>query len=192
MSSYEEFFGELNSSKNTKELIDLFDKYHIDRRDRKKYPDLAFNITKEEIDILKSRGIITTENNFNELLSQNRDLTALEKLLYAVIWKNGDLVKVRHIISGTCGEKTTSRVFNQFGQYLRDKNELIIDQHVIRAYIYYKCKKIIKKITNEDYDKYFDDYKSWIENHNLFKMNKGIIDELLFGVGKKMKQTDKD
>jgi hypothetical protein len=187
MVAYKMFFNELIQLKNKNELINLFDKYNIKRRDRKKYPDLEFNINVDEIVSLKNSGIITSEDNLNELLPKNEKLTSLEKLFYAVMWKNGDLVKIKHIISGICGENTTSKVFNQFGKYLRNKEELIIDQHVLRAYIFYKDGNIIKDIKDKHYDLYFNDYKTWINNNNLFKMNKILIDELLFGIGKKMK-----
>jgi len=184
---YKNFFDDLIHLKNKDELINLFDKYNIKRRDRKKYPDLDFKIKEDEIDFLKNNGLITNENNLNESLPKSEKLTTLEKLFYAVLWKNGDLVKLKHIILGIYGEDTTRTVFNQFGKYLGNENELIIDQHVLRAYIFYKTGSIIKDINEGHYKLYLNDYKSWINDNNLFKKNKILIDELLFGIGKQMK-----
>jgi hypothetical protein len=55
-----------------------------------------------------------------------------------MVWKNGDLKKLKHIANGIADAKETSDnyndapVFYQFGKYLTDKeNHPIIDQHVI-------------------------------------------------------------
>jgi hypothetical protein len=191
MINYDNFFVDLVSAKNENEIICLFKKYNLNRMEKNKYPDLGFSINSDEIQILKNNGIIDSENNLNVSLAKNEDLTTMEKLFYAIIWKNGDLVKVKHIISGICGEKSTGKVFNQFGRHLSDKNELIIDQHVLRAYICYKNKIIIKDIKDKHYDSYLSDYKKWIENNMLFKSNKSLIDEILFAIGKEMKPKRK-
>ena len=187
---YDDFFKELTLSKNREDLENLFGKYNISGRNREKYPDLIFNINFDEIKELKSKGIITKDNNINSSFPEKDNLTTLERLFYAVMWKNGDLVKVKHIISGICGESTTSKVFNQFGKHLSNKEEVIIDQHVLRAFIFYKDGNVIRDIKNKHYDIYFNDYKIWIEKSNLFKNNKNIIDELLFGIGKNMKSKE--
>ena len=86
--------------------------------------------------------------NFKEE-NWNLVFTIKYKLLYSIIWKNGDLLKVKHIIQGILEseienvdnndkefvEKQDSLVFYQFGKYLTKKNnEPIIDQHVVRAF----------------------------------------------------------
>jgi len=181
------FFNDLIKSENKEALEKLFDKHNIKRKDKNTYPDLEINISLEEIKILKEKSIITNENDLNTSLAKNTDLTPLEKLLYAVIWKNGDLIKIKHIISGIYGKSTTGKVFNQFGRHLRNKDEPIIDQHVLRAYIYYISDEIIKDINNKHFDQYANSYKEWINQNKVLKMNMNLTDELLFGVGRMLK-----
>jgi len=190
MKFLDEFFNDLTLSKSKEDLLNLFIKFNINRRNRDKYPDLEINISLEEIKKLEENSIITNENNLNVLLAKKTDLTTLEKLLYAVVWKNGDLIKIKHIISGIYGNAgTTGKVFNQFGRFLSNKDELIIDQHVLRAFIYFKDKEIIKNINNKHFDLFTNDYKNWIYKNDVYKNNKNIIDELLFEVGKKIKSN---
>jgi hypothetical protein len=70
----------------------------------------------------------------------------MEKLLYALAWKNGDLRKVKHIVAGILSSEDDAAnkaiVFNQFGIYLSGKrNEPIIDQHVLRAFAIFKYRE---------------------------------------------------
>jgi hypothetical protein len=66
------------------------------------------------------------------------DLPPLTKLLYAVLWKNGDLAKVKHVVKGILDkrdESDNSIIFYQFGRHLSEKkSEPIVDQHVLRAF----------------------------------------------------------
>jgi hypothetical protein len=75
----------------------------------------------------------------------------LINLLYAVIWKNGDINKVKHIYTGVINSDishvnsnetdvdiTKAIVFKQFGAFLSNSNSNpIIDQHVLRAFSFY-------------------------------------------------------
>jgi len=187
MSNYIEFFSELNSSDTIDKINNLFEKYDIERRDRRLYPDIEFNITVAEIDDLKRKGIITEENYFSLDINRNNDLTTLEKLLYSIIWKQRDLKKERHIISGIYGINTDRKVFNQFGKYLNNRDEPMIDQHVIRSFILYKTKEIIKDIKEKHFDLYSDQYIQWLNDNDFFRNNKTLIDELMFCLGKKIK-----
>jgi len=186
---FSNFMDDLESSTNVEELENLFNKYDLKRRDKKnKYPELEFIISKDEIETLKNEGKITNDNKLEPMLAKNGILTTtLEKLLYSIIWKNGGLGKESHIISGVLGLNGKSGiVYNQFGKYLSDKNEIIIDRHVMRAYIL--CKKGDKRdnIKNNDYNEYLDEYKEWIEKKDIFNNNKRLIDELLFQLDKKI------
>ena len=187
MSDYKKFFYDLNSANKIDEISNLFKKYDIERKDKRLYPHIEFNITAEEIDKLKRKEIITKENYFSLDINKNNDLTTLEKLLYSIIWKQGDLKKERHIISGIYGITTDRKVFNQFGKYLNNKDEPMIDQHVIRSFIFYKTGKIIKFINEKHYVLYSDQYIEWINDNELFRKNKTLIDELMFCFGKKIK-----
>ena len=187
---YYNFFDDLKSSTNKDFLVGLFQKYELERKDKKLYPDIKFNITVNEIEILKQNGYITEDYFFDSGLSKRKELSSLEKLLYSIIWKQGDLKKEKHIISGICGKNTVRKVFNQFGKYLNDKNEPIIDQHVVRAYIYFKEKIIIDDIKDKHIKIYSDECIKWIKNYDLFKIDKNLLDELLFSFGKKIKNKD--
>jgi len=187
-----EFFKKLDKVEKKEEIEELFNKLNIEpkyQKDKKKYPDLKFNINTDEIKELKDKGYITN-NNLNVSLSE-KNLTTLEKLLYALIWKNGELSRIKPIVSGICGEETsTGKVFNQFGKHLCNNEELIIDQHVLRAYIYYKEGNIIKKIGDKVFNKYSNDYKTWINKRKIFKENKNLMDDYLFAIGKKLKEEN--
>jgi hypothetical protein len=169
-------------------FMKIYDNNSTLRMDRDKYPLLNFKIGKDEINILKNDGIITDENILANNISDLNHLSALEKLLYALIWKQGELVKLRSVISGIIGLQTDSGlVFNQFGRYLSSNDEVIIDQHTIRAYIYYKTNIIIKTINNQHYVNYTEEYKNCIVNNKILSKNKIQVDELLFAIGKELK-----
>jgi hypothetical protein len=183
-------FDKLLSAKNADEIKVLFIEYRIPQKDRKKYPDLHSNctISQEEIKALKSKGIITGENSISPDVSANTELSSLEKLLYAVIWKNGELSKIQHIISGICGIQSGGLVFNQFGKHLNNRNEPMIDQHVLRSFIYYRTGKKIKDIKDSHIVEYSVEYRDWINSHEVLKNNMDLVDELLFSIGKMLKK----
>jgi len=101
------------------------------------YPKMNFEISKDDIEEID----LNSEQSFADIISSNIK-TPLEKLFYAVAWKQGDINKYKHIIKGIKESKleesnqTQALTFFQFGKYLGDrKNQPIIDQHVIRGYI---------------------------------------------------------
>jgi hypothetical protein len=65
------------------------------------HPELKLKLTQADIDELKKSGAITEAGHLDRGLSE-RQLTPLEKLLYSMAWKNGDLLKLSHIIEGIC------------------------------------------------------------------------------------------
>lgn len=200
-------FEKLLISKTIDEVERILDDLIIDikyRMDDKVYPRLKFKITKEEIEELKEKGVITTDN----LLADLPDADPLTKLLYSVSWKNGDLKKIKHVIegivSGQQDEKENGLVFYQFGKYLTKKpGEPIIDQHVLRAFGVYKAngdKEIIDRlkrlslITKKEKE-LIDQYKSWL----LTDLTKELrdndnysyhVDKVLFAVGKSIKEKN--
>ena len=194
--NYFEFFQDLESSKNKDELLRLFSKYNLEGIDRELYPCIEYTIKREEIQKLQDENIISDTYKLNPMLAKNDNLTPLEKLLYSIIWKNGDLGKESHIISGVLGlngtDEKSGMVFKQLGRHLNNKDEIIIDRHVMRAYIFHLTGKIKEKeIDYKDYNKYLDNYRTWINDNKLFRENKRIIDELLFSLGQKMKEEKK-
>jgi hypothetical protein len=181
-------FDKLLAAKNSDEISVLFTEYRIPKKDKNKYPDLHFTISQTEIGTLKSKGIITGKNTLAPDVSANTELSSLEKLLYAVIWKNGDLAKIQHIISGICGDPSGGLVFNQFGKHLNNRNEPIIDQHVLRAFIYHQTGEKIKDIKDKHILKYSTEYRNWINSNEVLRNNMDMVDGLLFSIGKKLKK----
>ncbi len=167
-----------------------------------KYPKIMFGILPEEIRALE--GSNTIDNNFylsSDISSRLSD--PLTKLLYAVIWKNGDLRKINHIIKGILStegneynqEKSASVVFYQFGRHLaHSKEEPIIDQHVIRAFGVFKGLNLrhLKTVTGKDHKKLINEYKLWLtdalkEELKCIPDYKFHIDRLLYSLGKAIK-----
>lgn len=175
--------------------------------DRSKYPELQLELTAKDITSLMA-------DKLDEDLRLHADLSArlkspLEKLLYALAWKNGDLQKVAHIIKGAADIRPTSltngpgQVFRQFGRHLADRSESIVDQHVLRAFELYeqlntpnsaKVKAIRKKINWDKDVACIERYKLWLNEH--FKERQDSepgfvvnIDMVLFALGRAVKIT---
>jgi hypothetical protein len=193
------------------------------RMNAEKYPQINFLISKEEIKLLISQDLINSDYHFNNNFA-NTLTSPVEKIMYSLIWKNGDLLKIKHIVAGILDEvvqdesqsdnddhentpdENSPLVFNQFGKYLNNKDEPIIDQHVIRAFAVYKAKYNINPELNEVKDKrqistlkykihsqLLHDYKEWlISNEISFELKKidgykYYIDKILFAAGKSIK-----
>mgnify|MGYP000938719341 CR=1 FL=1 len=198
-------FEKLLTSKTVDEVERILDDLKIDmkfRMDDKVYPRLKFKITKQEIEELKEKGVITADN----LLADIATADPLTKLLYSVSWKNGDLKKVKHIIegivSGQQDEKENGLVFYQFGKYLTKKpGEPIIDQHVLRAFGAYKANgdkekldrlKRLSLITKKEKE-LIDQYKLWLRTDLTKELRDNDnysyhVDKVLFAVGKSIKE----
>ena len=107
-----------------------------------KFPRMRLRLTCEEMDELQRIGALSNELQLKSALASGKlangqQLSALEKLLYAVLWKNGDLGKERHIVAGVYGkehQQKTGTVFYEFGAYLQGKNSFIMDQHTLRCF----------------------------------------------------------
>lgn len=103
-----------------------------------KYPRLGFKIFPTEVAELKTAGIITDDH---KILLNQRNFTTLEKLLIAVLWKNGHITRVQSVLDGVAGTKTSDTkygvIFRQFGRSLANDTEPIVDQHVLRAFCTY-------------------------------------------------------
>lgn len=99
------------------------------------YPRMRLQISKEEVDAMQAMGILTQDFKISESISSGKIiLTPLEKLLYAMLWKNGDLGKENHIIKGILelAKESSGVVFNAFGAYLAGRQHHIVDQHTLR------------------------------------------------------------
>lgn len=200
-------FSRLESATSVEEVKKILDEVGVEekyRMNQKRYPKLQITISEEELEKLRHQKIILDSGIVSGIDKQD----ALTRLLYAITWKNGDLKKLHHIISGIEArndeERTSGFVFYQFGKHLRDKSEPIIDQHVIRAFGVYmasKDKQVDKKevvrlkklstIRRKDL-RIITAYKSWLKNKlkSELKSNEDWryqVDQVLFAVGKKLK-----
>lgn len=198
-------FEMLQTSKTVEEVEKILDDLRIDKKyrmDDNVYPRLKFKITKQEIEGLKEKGLITADNLLTDISSAD----TLTKLLYSVSWKNGDLKKVKHIIegiiSGQTDEKDNGLVFYQFGKYLTKKpGEPIIDQHVLRAFGLFRANgdndkveklKRLSLITKKE-KVLIDQYKLWLRTELTKELRDNEnysyhVDKVLFAVGKSVKE----
>lgn len=144
-------FKHISHSKTAEDLVKIFKTHkqgpHLAKDiEEKKYPRLDFKLTGSEIDDLKKAGFINeglelsarVANGSVEANGQTAKLTALEKLLIAILWKNGDLGKERHVIAGIEGREHKEQhgtVFHAFGRYLSGVNPYILDQHTLRCFV---------------------------------------------------------
>lgn len=156
-----------------------------------KYPPLNFIITKDELLSIDDKWEIDDETD------------PRIKLLYACIWKQGDLLKLRSIKSGIMGEinnKKTGAVFHQFGKHLANpQGEPIIDQNVLRAFaqIYYfnepaKAKSWLTKATLTKTDSILiNAYRNWVGEKKLDTQGMYQLDKLMFCFGAGIKEKRK-
>jgi hypothetical protein len=165
------------------------------------YPRIHFKLDQTELQFIYNR-IISNQ----PIINPNSDLKSpIEKLLYAMVWKNGDLLKLKHIVMGVFDEMPAYKenegvVLYYFGRYLTNPNaNSIIDQHVIRTYKLYVSKDEkefdearkfngVKKKHEED----VKGYLNWLTTNikEPLKSNHDTlyeIDKLLFSLGKIMK-----
>jgi hypothetical protein len=174
------------------------------RFDPSKYPDLTVSLSTEEINSLKSTGILSEENKI-QAVKKLTTFTALEKLLYSLLWKNGDLGKEVHIVEGVLSieeeedaSKKTGLVFYQFGRHLARREEPIVDQHTIRAFLIFsnlnsgdsEITRIRKRETLEREDLHA--FKAWISSLSKSRVEIQFhIDKVLFSLGKSIKISKK-
>ncbi|MHA4847886.1 hypothetical protein ACX0G7_27230 [Flavitalea antarctica] len=138
-----------------------------------KYPPFDFRLSASDINTLRNSGII---NQCNKLEPLKFPQDALSKLLGAVLWKNGDINKVQHIIDGVVGlsedRSEYSLIFKQYGASLSSDEEPIVDQHVLRAFEIFilepysevAVQKSRKKALFKTIDRpLLDKYRSWFQ-----------------------------
>jgi hypothetical protein len=194
-------FDALMESKTTGEVDSLLGDNGIDKRFQfsiEKYPELRFKISREEIIELKKRNILDKENLIQDVSSLN----TVEKLLYALAWKNGDLKKIKHIVAGILTSETDpvgkAIVFNQFGIHLSGKhNEPIIDQHVMRAFAIYHYRENQHEmerfrkmdLVTKEHKTLIKRYKAWLSEELTTELMQSVdytyhVDKVLFALGK--------
>jgi hypothetical protein len=207
-----EIFTKIEEASSIEELksIQNQDQYaHLKKYDipESKYPRLGISLTTKDIDILKEKNLLDKDGLLSMGIAKNdplSPLSPLEKLLYSILWKSGDLVKhkEKHIHDGVFGreDKKNALVFYYFGKHLADKSNPIIDQHVIRAWLSFQAsknkfqniEKILSKkdVTRKDKEA-CQEYIDWQNNHKLKKVKPieftYYVDRLLFAFGKYLK-----
>lgn len=176
-----------------------------------KFPRLRFRITDQEVNTLKQMGILSEKMQLSPdlasgKLAHGKTLTALEKLLYSVLWKNGDLGKEHHLISGILGNGHNQKfgaVFYEFGGYVSGKHSYILDQHTLRCFAIYEASgetiasaRSLELIdgTNPKHIDWMNLYKEFydaISADILCDKSDFLysVDRLLFGAGKLIKLT---
>ena len=199
----------------TKELeeqsadVFLLKSFKENKFNTKQYPKLNItigcdkegNIIQSEIENLES----ISDKNFKELTEHvEKSNDVYLKLLYSIVWKQGDLTKLDGIIKGITNksdESKTGTTFKAFGKHLRDKSNPIIDQHVMRAYLAITETKnqnlfLIRQLKDNFIDKKqkeIENYKTWLNNLHQSGIHKGNIDffyyadQILFNLGKTIK-----
>lgn len=200
-----EILSEAHTIEDVNNILNTLNVGNKYRMDDKSYPQITFKITSEEIQKLRNKKLLNSDN----LLTDVSNESSLTKLLYAVAWKNGDLKKIRHIIEGiesnNDDEKDSALVFYQFGKYLTQKaGEPIIDQHVLRAFGIFKASKNdevseIKRLTNlslvtKREKSLIEEYKKWLNNDLTDELRQCEnyayhVDKVLFAIGKQFKSV---
>lgn len=194
INEYNSIFTRIENSKLKKDLIKIADEYKLNLIE-KKYPRLGLKISKEEILELKECKVLTVIDN-NLIINQER-LNPIAKLLYALVWKQGDLQKLKQIIQGIedvekpDNDKKDALVFYCYGNHLGNPKKFpIIDQHVIRAFNLFKnpanseTVRKSEKVRPEDRQNYLH-WFSQFENPNSDFLY--YLDRLLFQIGRAVK-----
>lgn len=205
----ETVFDLIGESHSISDLKNIKNKAEIKNRffmDSETYPPIEFSISNDEIETLIKEKSINEDFSLNTSLAKSLK-DPFSKLLYSLIWKQGDLKKIRHIVQGIRDVnienkgKTDGLVFYQFGKYLtKSPGEPIIDQHVLRAFKIYLNRgdsdiSMIRKASTvlEKDLPVISQYKKWLIsdylNDDLKKENDYTyhIDQILFAAGKMVK-----
>jgi len=202
-------FHAIEKAHTTDEIDRIFDdnvNIAPNRPDRDAFPYINFTISREEVQSLIDKKLLTynqqNKYRFAAKLADTNSLSILEKLLYAMAWKNGDLKKIDCMIRGIKDEQIIGQsvVFHFFGKALEDPKNPIVDQHVIRAFkIYTRTNnQIVSMIRKKDvlYRRDLVDinnYVQWIKGDSLTKELRKVpnyfrhIDDVLFALGKTIK-----
>lgn len=193
-------YDKLLKADNYQALQDLADDFKKEINDfEKKYPKIDIQFSPNEVHALK-------DQYFQEDLRFKEDITTgkapLEKLLLALIWKNGMWNRCQSIMEGLTDKKEhqskTAVIFRQFGRSLKANSiEPIIDKHCLRAFGLFHNnggrKDLIKENSYSDTNSELPEaYRTWFcKLINTFKNQQKesayMIDKIMFCLGKKAK-----
>ena len=178
--------------------------------DRKELPDDFQKSFKKEIDKKNNKYPIVlsiiNEQEANDLFRLKNAIqatTALEKVLMAILWKQGDYNKINTFINDLIDEgdenKKSGFVFQQFAQHVKERSaheqyEPIIDQHTLRAFLVLKGEEKIEdshKITTIDKKLavHFPAYIKWFNELLEQGHEAKQLDDYLFVLGKMLKKS---
>lgn len=141
-----------------------------------------------------SGELITKDGKLSEKIND-----PLTKLLYAMVWKQGDLIKFKHIINGIrfTEEDITqenAEIFFQFGKSLANpQKEPIVDKNILEAYkAFYEASKNTNKPLSKKKIEIISSYKDWLKDNLTQELKQDsehlyYIDKLLFVIGKEIK-----
>jgi hypothetical protein len=201
---YKELFEKASKAKTTQELDTIIEEESgistIINEFEDKYPPIDLTVQNDAVSLLITEGIINSDHTIN-LAGENR-FSTFEKLLLAVLWKNGHIMRIQPILDGITGIRKSNSdfgvIFRQFGRSLVDPEEPIVDQHVLRAFSAYGDlsevkgrRKVPRKVAFKESDQeLINAYRAWFksvlhevptEQKTKFKYR---LDKLLFALGK--------
>lgn len=168
---------------------------------KNKYPCINLSLSNVEVEKLFSDGYINQEDY---KINCNKEFSAFEKLLLAVLWKNGHINRASLILEGIKNDYKSDSdfgiIFRQFGKSLISRDEPIVDQHTLHAFITYSNEPSVqdikgspkKTIYRKKDEHLIEDYKEWF-NSVLSKIPEPekqefgyLLDKILFAIGKQM------
>lgn len=193
---YNSIFDRIESSQIENDLIRIAAECDLNLIENK-YPRLEIKISAEEILELKESKVLTVDAD-NNLTVNQESLNPIAKLLYALVWKQGDLQKLKSIIQGIeevedpDNDKKTALVFYCYGNHLGDPARFpIIDQHVVRAFNLFMDPSNSDSIRKSDKVDQTDrqNFLNWYSNKFVNRSSDFLyyLDRLLFEIGRTVK-----
>ncbi|MBC6399585.1 MAG: hypothetical protein GDA37_00935 [Ekhidna sp.] len=118
-------FKSIQTATSNKQIDSLISgELNKNKMDTQVYPYLHFSISSPEIQELFNSGLLNSDGNLASNISQRDDLNPLTKLLYSVLWKNGDLKKIKHIVQGI--QQTNKKEATTFKNRTKTQNEDLV------------------------------------------------------------------
>ncbi len=191
-----EFLLKIMKSRTEKDLQTLLEdaeiRKHVMNKDR--YHKLNLSISKDQLLSYFSSGLLRDDGSIDESkISQESTAT---QLLYAFIWKAGDIQKVKYIVQGILNLEPvpySGMVLYYFGKHLADKSHPIIDQHVVRAFALATDRSRFNTdiLMRKDFDN-IQAYLQWFQNGLSPEISNSdecryLVDQVLYALGKRIK-----
>jgi hypothetical protein len=188
---------EIRESRTEKDLQTLLEhpeiRKHVMNKDR--YHQLNLSISKDQLLSYFSSGLLRDDGSINE--SKLIQESAATQLLYAFIWKAGDIQKVKYIVQGILNVEPvpySGMVLYYFGKHLADKNHPIVDQHVIRAFSMATNRSRFNEdvLKRKDFEN-IQAYLHWFQNELSPEISNSaecryLVDQVLYALGKRIKE----